>query len=50
MMTAVGRPQFSAVLETAEAARERGAHVWADGGVRYPRDVRSRSPPGPRAS
>ena len=38
-MTAVGRPQFSAVLETAEAARELGAHVWADGGVRYPRDV-----------
>jgi IMP dehydrogenase len=39
MMTAVGRPQFSAVLETAEAARDVGAHVWADGGVRYPRDV-----------
>ena len=39
MMTAVGRPQFSAVLETAEAARALGAHVWADGGVRYPRDV-----------
>lgn len=39
MMTAVGRPQFSAVLETAEAARAMGAHVWADGGVRYPRDV-----------
>lgn len=39
MMTAVGRPQFSAVLETAEAARAVGAHVWADGGVRYPRDV-----------
>ncbi len=39
MMTAVGRPQFSAVLETASAARELGAHVWADGGVRYPRDV-----------
>lgn len=39
MMTAVGRPQFSAVLETAEAAAEQGAHVWADGGVRYPRDV-----------
>ncbi len=39
MMTAVGRPQFSAVLETAEAARGHGAHVWADGGVRYPRDV-----------
>ena len=39
MMTAVGRPQFSAVLETAEAAHALGAHVWADGGVRYPRDV-----------
>ncbi|HEY5223736.1 MAG TPA: GuaB1 family IMP dehydrogenase-related protein [Microbacteriaceae bacterium] len=39
MMTAVGRPQFSAVLETADVARELGAHVWADGGVRYPRDV-----------
>lgn len=39
MMTAAGRPQFSAVLETAQAARELGAHVWADGGVRYPRDV-----------
>ena len=39
MMTAVGRPQFSAVLESAEAARVMGAHVWADGGVRYPRDV-----------
>jgi len=39
MMTAVGRPQFSAVLDTADAARELGAHVWADGGVRYPRDV-----------
>ncbi|WP_411701330.1 GuaB1 family IMP dehydrogenase-related protein [Conyzicola sp.] len=39
MMTAVGRPQFSAVLETAQAARELGVHVWADGGVRYPRDV-----------
>ncbi|TSI14616.1 GuaB1 family IMP dehydrogenase-related protein [Brevibacterium aurantiacum] len=39
MMTAVGRPQFSAVRECAEAARQLGAHVWADGGVRYPRDV-----------
>jgi IMP dehydrogenase len=39
MMTAVGRPQFSAVLETADAARSLGASVWADGGVRYPRDV-----------
>lgn len=39
MMTAVGRPQFSAVLECARAATELGRHVWADGGVRYPRDV-----------
>ncbi len=39
MQTAVGRPQFSAVLETARAARELGKHVWADGGVRHPRDV-----------
>ncbi len=39
MMTGVGRPQFSAVLECAAAASELGAHVWADGGVRYPRDV-----------
>ncbi|WP_310963523.1 GuaB1 family IMP dehydrogenase-related protein [Nocardioides terrisoli] len=39
MMTGVGRPQFSAVLECAQAAREHGKHVWADGGVRHPRDV-----------
>jgi IMP dehydrogenase len=39
MMTGVGRPQFSAVLECAAAARELGARVWADGGVRHPRDV-----------
>ena len=39
MMTGVGRPQFSAVLECASAAAELGRHVWADGGVRYPRDV-----------
>ena len=39
MMTGVGRPQFSAVLECVEAARRHGKHVWADGGVRHPRDV-----------
>jgi len=39
MMTGVGRPQFSAVLECAAAASELGKHVWADGGVRHPRDV-----------
>jgi IMP dehydrogenase len=39
MMTGVGRPQFSAVLECSRAAAELGRHVWADGGVRHPRDV-----------
>ena len=39
MMTGVGRPQFSAVLECSAAATALGAHVWADGGVRHPRDV-----------
>ena len=39
MMTGVGRPQFSAVLECADEARRLGRHVWADGGVRFPRDV-----------
>jgi IMP dehydrogenase len=39
MMTGVGRPQFSAVLECAEQARRLGAFIWADGGVRHPRDV-----------
>jgi len=39
MMTGVGRPQLSAVAECAAEARRLGAHVWADGGVRHPRDV-----------
>jgi IMP dehydrogenase len=39
MMTGMGRPQFSAVLECAAQARELGGHVWADGGIRHPRDV-----------
>ncbi len=39
MMTGVGRPQFTAVLECVAAARQAGKHVWADGGVRHPRDV-----------
>jgi GMP reductase len=39
MMTGVGRPQFSAVLECSTEARRHGRHVWADGGVRHPRDV-----------
>jgi len=39
MMTGVGRPQFSAITECAAEARRVGKHIWADGGVRYPRDV-----------
>ncbi|WP_067185641.1 GuaB1 family IMP dehydrogenase-related protein [Microtetraspora niveoalba] len=39
MMTGVGRPQFSAVLDCSAEARRLGRHVWADGGVRHPRDV-----------
>jgi len=39
MMTGVGRPQFSAVVECVDAASQLGGHVWADGGVRHPRDV-----------
>ncbi|MEU1542258.1 GuaB1 family IMP dehydrogenase-related protein [Actinacidiphila glaucinigra] len=39
MMTGVGRPQFSAVMECAAEAARHGKHVWADGGVRHPRDV-----------
>ena len=39
MQTGVGRPQFSAVLECAQEAKKFGKYVWADGGVRHPRDV-----------
>ena len=39
MQTGVGRPQFSAVQECAAEAAKHGKHVWADGGVRHPRDV-----------
>ena len=39
MMTGVGRPQFSAVVECADEANRLGKHIWADGGVRFPRDV-----------
>lgn len=39
MQTGVGRPQFSAVLECATEAKKLGKYVWADGGVRHPRDV-----------
>jgi IMP dehydrogenase len=39
MMTGVGRPQFSSVVECATEATRLGKHIWADGGVRFPRDV-----------
>ncbi len=39
MQTGVGRPQFSAVLDCAAEARQAGKAIWADGGVRHPRDV-----------
>jgi IMP dehydrogenase len=39
MQTGVGRPQLSAVLDCAAAARKEGRWIWADGGVRHPRDV-----------
>jgi IMP dehydrogenase len=39
MQTGVGRPTFSSVLACAREARKHGKHVWADGGVRYPRDI-----------
>ena len=39
MKTGVGRPQFSAVYHCAREARKLGGFVWADGGIREPRDV-----------
>ena len=39
MQTGVGRPQFSAVLDCAAAAADLNKAIWADGGVRHPRDV-----------
>jgi IMP dehydrogenase len=39
LKTAVGCPQFTAVTDCAEKAKEYGKHVWADGGIAYPRDV-----------
>ncbi|MFO0616041.1 MAG: GuaB1 family IMP dehydrogenase-related protein [Polyangiaceae bacterium] len=39
MQTGAGRPTFTSVLTCARAAHALGKHVWADGGVRHPRDV-----------
>lgn len=38
MVTGVGRPQLSAVMECAKQARKMGKHVMADGGTKHPRD------------
>lgn len=39
MQTGAGRPTFTSALVCAREARRRGKHIWADGGVRHPRDV-----------
>ena len=39
MTTGVGRPQFSAVHRVSQVAKRKGAQVWADGGIKHPRDV-----------
>jgi len=39
IMTATGRPQLSAVMESAKAAKKAGGHIWADGGIREPRNL-----------
>jgi IMP dehydrogenase len=39
MQTGTGRPTFTSVAVCAAEARRLGRHVWADGGVRHPRDV-----------
>lgn len=39
MQTGAGRPSFTSVLACARQAHALGKHVWADGGVRFPRDV-----------
>ncbi len=39
MQTGAGRPTFTSVLVSAREAHAHGKHIWADGGVRHPRDV-----------
>ena len=39
MQTGAGRPTFTSVLACAREAPRLGKHVWADGGVKHPRDV-----------
>ncbi len=39
MQTAVWRPQFSAIKECSETAKKLEWYVWADGGIKNPRDL-----------
>ncbi len=39
VVAGVGVPQFTAILECAEACRERGVNAIADGGIRYSGDL-----------
>ena len=39
MQTGTGRPTFTSVMACAREAHRLGRHVWADGGVKDPRDV-----------
>ncbi len=39
MQTGCGRPTFSAARACAEEAAKHGKWIWADGGVKHPRDV-----------
>ncbi|MCK9466756.1 MAG: GuaB1 family IMP dehydrogenase-related protein [Candidatus Absconditabacterales bacterium] len=39
MKTGVGRPQFTAVYKCAKEAKKHGGFVWADGGIKSPRDM-----------
>ena len=37
--TGVGRPQLAAVMKCVNAAEPYAKHIWADGGIKTPRDV-----------
>lgn len=39
VVTGVGVPQITAIAEVAEVTKKRGAHIIADGGIRYSGDI-----------